>query len=569
VPERQRKLVAALGVVLCLALVAAARGRARAGDALLAKLDCPDRVHDVAFSPDGRLLAAGYGWNEEGGARIWDVAARAVVATLAAGEGDGANVECVAFSPDGRWFAAANWDDDVLLWPVGSWRSHRTVIAGRGRPKSLAFSPSGAKLAFLSEEALTLYDLAAGTSATLAARETQRDSFVSFSFSPGGEALTLFRRDSIEVVDAEGGRLIKSWKPARGGFFGRSSPDGRHLIAGGGAVYGGKVVEIRSARDGEKLGEASDFRAGLFGLAVSHSGELFAVSGGNYGSGGDLSLWELKGPREIGYVSFGRFPIQSLAFSPDDKLLAAGSEDGLVLLYAVGRIRGPQVVTQDTRLCGEVAVEGGQTFVVPLSEVPTPSRRGFRYPWRLEVANAEALAGAVGSPVELRDWAIESSAAADRARVRGVRALRPQGAAGGSGHVIFGDARNPGWDEGFVAKVYADGSFVAADNSGKCLSHGHLSRLKTDFDSLSKRLVAAGLLSVPVEPLTLGASHYRTRFIELAAGGARERRSDADSVEALLKGGPAKKREAFARVFETEEQFINSLLKAGLNPPRN
>lgn len=87
---------------------------AQAADgALLAKLDCPDRVKDVVFSPDGKLLAAGFGWNDQGGARIWNVANHEVVATLTVGKGDGANIEHVAFSPDGKLFAAANWNGDV------------------------------------------------------------------------------------------------------------------------------------------------------------------------------------------------------------------------------------------------------------------------------------------------------------------------------------------------------------------------------------------------------------------------------------------------------------------------
>ncbi|HEV3469677.1 MAG TPA: hypothetical protein VG148_10175 [Pyrinomonadaceae bacterium] len=564
-----RKTVLACATVLCLALIAGAQRGGRASDALVARLDCPDRVKDVAFSPDGRLLAAGFGWNDRGGARIWDVAGRTVVATLSVGEGDGANVECVAFSPDGRWFAAANWDGDVLIWPVGSWGSHRTVLARRGSPKSLAFSPSGTKLAFASEEAALLYDLDSGEVTTLGAWEDRQESPVSVSFSADGRSVTLFRGDAVEVLDSESGKPIKRLGPSRGGFFGRSSPDGRYVIAGGGAIFGEKVVEVWDAREGRKVSELSGFRSGLFSLAVSNGGELFAVAGGDYGAGGDLSLWDIKEAREVGYVSFGRFPIQGLAFSPDDRLLAAASEDGFVLLYAVERIRGPEVKKQGSALCGEVAVEGGRTFVVPLSKVPTPAR--FKYAWKIEVANPEAVAAAAGSPVELRDWAIESSASADRARVAELRVLRPQGRAEktGSGHIIFGDVRNPGWDEGFVVKVYGDGSFVAADNSGKCLSYGHLTRLGTDFESLRARLVGEGLLSVPGEPLTLGASHYRTRFIELASGGAPELRSDADSAEVLLKGGPARKREAFSRVFELEEQFINSLLRAGLNAPRN
>lgn len=43
---------------------------------------------------------------------------------------------------------------------------------------------------------------------------------------------------------------------------------------------------------------------------------------------------------------------------------------------------------------------------------------------------------------------------------------------------------------------------------------------------------------------------------------------DALDISVLLKGGPAKKREAFSRVFKQERKFIDSILKAGLKLPR-
>ncbi len=105
---------------------------------------------------------------------------------------------------------------------------------------------------------------------------------------------------------------------------------------------------------------------------------------------------------------------------------------------------------------------------------------------------------------------------------------------------------------------------MAANNSGKCLSHGTLDQLGTDFESVRKRLLGSGLMEIPKEPLTLNAAHFRTRFIEMRIGGITEIRSDAEDIEALMRGAPAEKREAFSRVFDQEEQFISSLLRAGL-----
>jgi WD40 repeat protein len=567
--SRKRSPMRSLFIVGLLVSLTATVPAQSTDNALLAKLDCPDRVKDVAFSPDGKLLAAGFGWNE-GGARIWNMSDQKVVATLAERKGEGANVESVAFSPDGKLFAAANWDGDVLLWNVGAWNSHKTILAKRGMPKCLRFSPDSTKLAFASEEAAIIYDFRSGTATTLTARMNERDSLISMAFSPSSNSVFVFRDESVQTWDVESRKLIRTWKPSGFGFFGNVSPDGNYVIAGGGAVYGKKSVEIWKASDQKKIGEVSEFRSGLFGMAISHSEKLFAVSGGNYGSGGDLSLWTLNEPHEIGFISFGEFPLEGLAFSPDDKVLAAGSDDGFVLLYAVDRIHGPQVKKQDYSLCGEIVNEDNKTFIVPLSKVPGPNIRNFAYAWKLEIVNSESVTGLAGLPVMLSDWNIESSSDDDRARINQFRPLMPKQRSNGRlNHIVYGDIQNPGWNEGFIAKVYEDGSFVVTNNPGRCLAYGRLEQFNVNFESISKRLVNEGLLAVPKEPLILGVAHFRTRFMEVTVKGAPELRSDADSIEVLLKGAPAKKREIFSRIFDQEESFINSLLHSGIRLPAN
>ena len=80
--HRARFTCAFAGVFICHALFVGGLLARASSKALIAKLECPDRVNGVAYSPDGQFLAAGYGWNDRGGVRIWNAKDRSVVQTF-------------------------------------------------------------------------------------------------------------------------------------------------------------------------------------------------------------------------------------------------------------------------------------------------------------------------------------------------------------------------------------------------------------------------------------------------------------------------------------------------------
>jgi WD40 repeat protein len=78
----------------------------------------PELVQDMAFSPDGKILATGSSalvgeTTRIGVVRLWDASTGKELADLRGHKGE---VRCLAFGPHGRTLATGGWDGTVKLW---------------------------------------------------------------------------------------------------------------------------------------------------------------------------------------------------------------------------------------------------------------------------------------------------------------------------------------------------------------------------------------------------------------------------------------------------------------------
>lgn len=115
------------------------------------------RTYALAFSPDGRTIAAG---STDGAVRLWDVSSGKLRGTW---QSHTKPVHAVAFSPDGRILATGSEDETARLWSMATGKVRAVLPVGRlpasfyGRLNtvgSLTFSPDGRTLATGSEDGL-------------------------------------------------------------------------------------------------------------------------------------------------------------------------------------------------------------------------------------------------------------------------------------------------------------------------------------------------------------------------------------------------------------------------------
>ena len=262
-------------------------------------------VQSLAFSPDGRLLAAG---RRDWSVRVWDVAAREEVARLEEHSGD---VFAVTFSPDGT-VLAANSGTEIQLWDVASWEPIATLETSSVLIWDLAFSPDGRLLAAASfDGTVSVCDVASREE--IATLEGHWRGVHSVAFSPDGGILASGPADgTVRLWDVASRSEIATLKAYRRSYLRNLafSPDGGILAAASGH---GRVDlwDVHSGRIVETLVNPGRARW----IAMSPDGRVMAVASRTWIDVWDTASFTTPRPRvpdwdgdgEVGFADFVMF----------------------------------------------------------------------------------------------------------------------------------------------------------------------------------------------------------------------------------------------------------------------
>jgi hypothetical protein len=269
-------------------------------------------IWHVAFSPDGKLLAA----NDRDTIMIWDVTKRVVKSRLVCAD----RIQSLAWSHDGKLIAAGRGPSSIEVWNVAEEKRISTLDnAGFTRVR---FSPDDTLIAASTGSTINFWR---PTGKLVSSPRGE-----GFAFSPTQKVVAVVSEKSerkITIASYLGGGEIVIDMPEGSCRSLEYLPDGRTLAL----LYMGKsrVDFLDVAQRRIKL----SLPVGVFGargIAISSDGSVIAV----LEDPNALVLWNTKTGRELlrlGDRNSDDDDVFSIGFSSDGKTLAMGARKGLQL----------------------------------------------------------------------------------------------------------------------------------------------------------------------------------------------------------------------------------------------
>lgn len=308
----------------------------------LQTLSNPAGYFSLAYTPDGRLLAAG---GADGKILLCDPATGKQMGMLHEHK---AGVFGVAFSPDGGRLASVSWDGTARIWELSS-RKVLHVLSGPIDLRSVDFSPDGKRLITASyDHSAKIWDASNGQ--LLRTYWGHSAPLLKATFSPDGRhVLSADAAGHVQIWEARTGRVIQTVRGHTGSVSSATfSPEGRRLATAG----VDRTVRVWDfTRDQESF--VLDRTTSTRNVVFSPDGRYLAAAGYRHSSGAverRVRVWSVEDsmrPRSwIGHRDW----VTSVAFDPESKILASGSADRSVRLWdvATGKTRRRLTGHEDT-----------------------------------------------------------------------------------------------------------------------------------------------------------------------------------------------------------------------------
>ena len=311
------------------------------------------------FSPDSRLIATPY-W--DGTIRLWTVADGRSLMSFNGESGQATNL---AFSPDQRWLASAGVDETIKLWPI-IWKKtetadHRSpiILIGHHRPvTALAFSDDGRYLVSSSlDRSVGLWIVKEKSRTPLKMVITPTAVHTLEFIGPrrvvGSDAQSLY----LMHVDGDNLKIVETI-PNYGAplAFGRQ---GKTI-----ATRVKAKIKWRTSAIGSPATSLFTSNSYLNAIAFAHDGNWVALARGN-----TVHMLSISDHRLV-LIGNSCTKIAQLVFSADGRILAAGSVRGVIRWWQLdsnGNKQNEQVVPAHSEQLKLLTFAHGSSWLISAS----------------------------------------------------------------------------------------------------------------------------------------------------------------------------------------------------------
>ena len=283
------------------------------------EIDAGHLVNTLSFTTNGEYLVSG----GDGVVQVWRAKSGECVATMPA-----RHVYCVAVSKDGRWIAAGSYyDGEVSVWDATTYERVLAHKIGRGAIRDVDFSPDSSRLVSANGDyAATVWDIAARQKARTL---DHGGSVRAAKYSPLGNRIATADRHCIQLWDSDDGSLLVNIKVGLGPWRGLHWFN-THLFI---ITEDSKIKQVDTS-SGSIVSEWSVPATENWScIALPKHGKFVA-----YSTGDSITFWDTSTHTRPGLIPRSSKRC-SIAFSPDDRLLAVVVQEQKIIIRALSLLK--------------------------------------------------------------------------------------------------------------------------------------------------------------------------------------------------------------------------------------
>jgi WD40 repeat protein len=288
-------------------------------------------VTAVATRGDGRQIASA---SEDGAIRVWDLNTEDDHRAMTDATD---SLWAVAFSPDGKRVAAAGSDLSIRVYDPETGKLEATLSGAKSPITSLAFlADSNRLVAAGGDQVVVVWDVSAKK--VLKELPGHESAVLSVAVSDDGKVISGSADKTVRAFDPAGEKALWTWKSRSAVCAVAVRKGGKQAVVG---TADGSLVRLDLTEAAPKdAGTQTAHVAGVACVAYSSDGLRLASVGGD----GVLRVWVVEDSGALTpLVKFegtakpgsGYSPLTGVAFSPDNRYVAAVGADAVVHVWDV------------------------------------------------------------------------------------------------------------------------------------------------------------------------------------------------------------------------------------------